>query len=379
MSFIDQILLSSTSNIVLSYLDSGPPTPNPSSYETIIIIHGNSFSNAIFKRLLPLSTKYNLRIIALSRRGFSGSTPFTEAERLFFTGSNAIELSTSDVSKTEILELRGVEILQFIDGFIGRSAIPPIQNDSSAENVSGQSRKGGLVLVGWSLGTTFSLSAIANVDSSLVSDEMRDRIGRYLRTHIMLEPALTSIGLPIPPEAWISFIDPNIPLPARGPLFSHLVTGYYDYSNETVASRNSITALGTIVPSVSRVPTIYTFTQAEHDEIVTLTPESSIDLYFTKVLREQLRKTYLKSCYDQKLRTNSALRNMSTVWEVIGDRSYSFVWPTFWEVEDDDMKAGEGEQGKFVRFMVIEGANHFVHWDEPEKIMGAFRRILDAS
>ncbi|KAH7880221.1 uncharacterized protein C8R40DRAFT_242202 [Lentinula edodes] len=60
---------------------------------------------------------------------------------------------------------------------------------------------------------------------------------------------------------------------------------------------------------------------------------------------------------------------MVTVWDVIGDKSYSFVWMTFWEIE----------KGKFIRFMIINGVNHFKHWDEPEKTMGVFRRLLDTS
>ncbi|KAJ3913122.1 hypothetical protein F5877DRAFT_84104 [Lentinula edodes] len=379
MFFTDQILLSPTSNVVLSYLDSGPPSSSLSNYETIILIHGNSFSNAIFKRLLPLNTQYNIRVVAPSRRGFSGSTPFTQDEKLFFTEDDGSEASATDEAKAKILELRGVEILQFIDGFIQRSGIPPIQDNSQTVDGNGKTRKGGLAIIGWSLGATFSLSAIANVDSSLVSNEMRDRVGQYLRAHIMLEPALTGLGLSIPPETWLAFRDPNIPYSARAPLFSHLITGYYDYSQKTLANRDRIAALNTIVPGISRMPSIYTFTAEEHDENVILTPESSIDLYFSKVLQHQLRKTYLKACYDEKLRINPALRNMVTVWEVIGDKSYSFVWPTFWEIEDDDMKAGEGEKGKFIQFMIINGVNHFMHWDEPEKTMGVFRRLLDAS
>lgn len=124
--------------------------------------------------------------MAPSRRGFSGSTPFTQDEKLFFTEDDGSQASATDDAKAKILELRGVEILQFIDGFIQRSGIPPIQDNSQTVDGNGKTRKGGLAIIGWSLGATFSLSAIANVDSSLVSNEMRDRVGQYLRAHIML-------------------------------------------------------------------------------------------------------------------------------------------------------------------------------------------------
>ncbi|KAJ3798854.1 hypothetical protein GGU11DRAFT_555733 [Lentinula aff. detonsa] len=379
MSFTGQILLSSTPNVVLSYLDSGPPKSSESSYETIILIHGNSFGNAIFKRLLPFNTQYNIRIIAPSRRGFPGSTALSEEERNFFIDDKDDDDSALNARKEQILELRGVEILQFIDGIIQRLGIPPIQNHDDNNNAE-EFRKGGIALIGWSLGTTFTLAAMANTDSPLISEEMRERIGKHLRTHVMLEPALTSIGLPLPPSAWFPLRDPTIPLPSRAPLFTHLVTGYFSYSKDALTNRDLDTVLGTIVPDISRVPTIYTFTEAEHAEIVILTPESSIDLYFSKALRRQLRNAYLKVCFDGQLKTGPALKNMrNVIWEVLGDRSYSLVWPTLWEMEDDDEKHGEGENGRLFKFVVVDGVNHFMHWDEPEKTMKVFRNILDAS
>ncbi|KAH7878297.1 hypothetical protein C8J55DRAFT_412801, partial [Lentinula edodes] len=126
--------------------------------------------------------------------------------------------SATDEAKTKILELRGLEILQFIDALFNVLEFLPFKTTKT--------RKGGLAIVGWSFGITFSLSAIANIDSSLVSNGMRDRVGQYLRAHIMLEPALTGFGLSIPPETRLAFRDPNIPYSARAPLFSHLNTGY---------------------------------------------------------------------------------------------------------------------------------------------------------
>jgi hypothetical protein len=136
---------------------------------------------AIFKRLLPLKNEFNLRIVAFNRRGFAGSTPFHPSEREFFTWDEEALANISEETKSKFHAERGVEILRFIDGFIQRAGIPAIQ-----VNVVDGKAVGGIMLVGWSLGTTFSLAAIANVDSSLVSDEMRDRLGSYLRAHVLL-------------------------------------------------------------------------------------------------------------------------------------------------------------------------------------------------
>lgn len=146
---------------------------------------------AIFKRLLPLASEFNIRIVALSRRGFPGSTPLSPTEReRFLTDDDHAQTFTSVTSeefKTEFLNLRGVEILQFIDGFIKHSCIPSIQNIPHSDSEHGQAAStGGLSLTGWSLGCAFTLAAISNVDSPLISEAMRGRLGQYLRAHIML-------------------------------------------------------------------------------------------------------------------------------------------------------------------------------------------------
>ncbi|KAF5373217.1 hypothetical protein D9757_010563 [Collybiopsis confluens] len=301
----------------------------------------------IFKRIIPLCTDFNIRIVVPNRRGFAGSTPFTTSERILFSENS------SAGSKAKFLELRAVEILHFIDGFIQRSGVPPIgTGDSLSDESSTNVRKGGIGLMGWSLGSAFSLSAIAHVDSSLVTEDMRNRLGKYLRTHIML--------------------------------------GYFDYDEQIITdggssgrSTSAITTataavLSTIVPSPFKIPTIYTFTREEHNKIIILTHDSSIDLSFSRVLKDQLRDAYLKTCFDDRIRF-MVVKGMRNVWEMIGTKSYGLVWPTFWEIEKDDLEAGKGERGKYVRFKVLEGVNHFMHWDKPRMTMQAFREVLDAS
>jgi pimeloyl-ACP methyl ester carboxylesterase len=136
---------------------------------------------AIFKRLLPLKNQFNLRIVALSRRGFPGSTPFHPSERTFLTGDEEAQAAASEETKSKFHTLRGVEILRFINGFIQRAGTPPIHTNVVDGKVSG-----GIMLVGWSMGSTYSMAAISSMDSPLLSDEMRDRLGSYLRVLVLL-------------------------------------------------------------------------------------------------------------------------------------------------------------------------------------------------
>ncbi|GAW03437.1 Esterase lipase thioesterase [Lentinula edodes] len=287
-----EITVDQASNTVLSFIDSGSPSE---SYETIILVHGNSFSNAVFKRLVSRSKEYNIRIMALNRRGYAG--------------------------------------------------------------------------------IAFTLAAIANVDSDSISDETRKRLNAHLRAHILLEPAVITIGLNLPKDFWAPTHDPLIPASARASLFIHLITCYYDYDKETISARDQAGILSTVAPSPSRIPSMFTFTDEERTEIVTPLPQ---DMHFSHVLQEPLREWYLKACFDEKLRSSLALKNM-TVWHVSGDRSYPFIWPAYWLVQEDDRKAGQGESGRFVRFKLMEGCNHFMHWDEPDKTMSTFKDIFNSS
>ncbi|KAJ3979448.1 hypothetical protein F5890DRAFT_1469413 [Lentinula detonsa] len=362
MCTTEEIVVNQVSNTVLSFIDSGPPSTLP--YETIILVHGNSFSNAVFKRLITRSKEYNIRIIALNRRGYAGSTPYSLYESSMFSSEQAHSIE----EKHRFLEQRGVEILLFIDEFIQRFNLPPISDFEGK-------RVGGAALIGWSLGIAFTLAAIANVDSDLISDETRKRLSKYLRAHILLEPAVITIGLNLPEDFWAPIRDPLIPASARAPLFIHFITCYYDYDEEIISKCDQGGILSRVAPSPSRVPTLFTFTDEERKEIITPLPQ---DMHFSHVLQEPLRKWYLKACFDKKLRSSLALKNM-TVWHILGDSSYPFIWPAYWSVREDDRNAGEGESGKFVKFKIMEGCNHFMHWDEPDKTLKMLKDIFHSS
>ncbi|KAJ3777395.1 hypothetical protein FB446DRAFT_718010 [Lentinula raphanica] len=357
-----EIVVNQVTNIVLSYIDSGPPTTD--YYETIILVHGNSFSNAVFKRLLSRSKEHNIRMIALNRRGYAGSTPYTPQELSMFENEQA----HSNEGKRRFLEDRGVEILRFTDECIQRFDLPSI-SDHEGKQV------GGVAILGWSLGIAFTLAAIGNVDSDYISDKTRGRLSTHLRAHILLEPAIITIGLNLPEDFWAPTRDPLIPVSARIPLFVHLITCYYDYENQAITERDQDNILSAVSPSPSRVPTLFTFTDEERKDIITPLAQ---DMHFSHILQEPLRNCYLKACFDEKYRSSPALKNMK-VWHVLGDRSYPFIWPAYWLVGDDDRGAGGGESGKFVYFKIMEGCNHFMHWDEPKKTMETFRSIFDHS
>lgn len=106
-------------------------------------------SLAIFEKVMALAQGSNIRIVAVNRRDYPGSTPLT-------TEDTAILASGSDEQKAAFLKARGVEVATFIDLFVERNGVPPISPDGHT---------GGFALLGWSLGNAIVLSAVANVES----------------------------------------------------------------------------------------------------------------------------------------------------------------------------------------------------------------------
>lgn len=120
-----------------------------------------------FSRLLPLAKKYNLRIIAVNRRDYVGSTLFSAAEL------EAIN-SDSEDDHLEFLRARGLELAQFLIWMIREKKIP---------KASANGREGGLALLGWSLGNVTTMAFLRHFET--FPKDVAETIEPYLRTLII--------------------------------------------------------------------------------------------------------------------------------------------------------------------------------------------------
>ncbi|KAE9395566.1 hypothetical protein BT96DRAFT_997588 [Gymnopus androsaceus JB14] len=96
-------------SIEFFYIDSGlPSTP---AYTTYFVVHGHSFHSGVFKRLLPVAHKNSHRMIAVNRREYAGSTPYTEAELDVFAQG-------SDEQRLHLLLSEGTNLALCLEGLI---------------------------------------------------------------------------------------------------------------------------------------------------------------------------------------------------------------------------------------------------------------------
>lgn len=150
---------------------------------------------AIFKRLFPLAAQHNMRLVTLNARDYHGSTPFSDSE---LAALESLDLQ----SQQSVLRACGRELGAFLVWFIEQEKIPPLS--TSTEGDAG--RRGGISLLGWSFGSAFTFSFLAQAGA--LPEETRTLLGAYMRAIIGfgeyedVTPGLTShLLIPIQMQA----------------------------------------------------------------------------------------------------------------------------------------------------------------------------------
>jgi len=327
---------------VLAFTDSGKPGSD--NYITIFAVHGMGYNNLIFKRVAALVASKHIRLVAINRRQYEGSTPYTEPEGM-------IPITGSDDDKAGFIVSRGIELANFIDAFIQKNDLPPISNDG---------KTGGVAILGWSAGNLLTCAAIANIGS--LSAASKDRFKLYLRAHIMQEPPSIAIGLPLPPLNWSPHMDTTIPADKHAAMFTSWITSYFDHGD---LSTRDVSVLSYHVPSPLRRPTIYDMTA---DEIAVTADQRPVELPGMFMSMPQANAAYRKACYSADVK--SLVPSLKTTF-ITGDRTASYSLAALWSIQDDNKAEGGN-----LKFVVIPGANHFWHWDDAGEALKTYVEAL---
>lgn len=107
--------------------------------------------------------------MALNRRPFPGSTPFTPEElNITLTGGSG------DADRDGQIEARGHEIATFVAEFVKKFDLPPLSSDG---------KKGGVALLGWSVGAVYAFAAVGTADT--LPKGVKDVLSANLRSLII--------------------------------------------------------------------------------------------------------------------------------------------------------------------------------------------------
>jgi hypothetical protein len=126
-------------------------------------ITDSSSPPAGFEPIQSLAPEANLRIVALTRRGYIGSSPYTESE-----------LQGFQEGTREALEGLMAVLVAFMRTFVEKEKIP---------------RRGGISIMGWSIGNLTTMSLFS--DPGVIDGETRSFLEAYLKDIILYGTFLT--------------------------------------------------------------------------------------------------------------------------------------------------------------------------------------------
>ncbi|KIK69420.1 hypothetical protein GYMLUDRAFT_152537 [Collybiopsis luxurians FD-317 M1] len=198
--------------IELSFTDGGPP-PNSADYTTLFVVHGVAFNAYQFKKVHEHAHAFNFRVVALHRRDYIGSTPYSLTELK--------EIGQGDRAFWDRISAQLAELLKT---FIERENIPK-------PSVSGDQRSGGITIMGWSFGCATALSLLGSPENSRISDEIHDFLSEYIDNFILYDAPFQALGYPVSPDCpnYLPWLDSSL-APAELPAaFAKWVGSYYDH------------------------------------------------------------------------------------------------------------------------------------------------------
>ncbi|KAJ7855636.1 hypothetical protein B0H14DRAFT_2754489 [Mycena olivaceomarginata] len=265
----------------------------------------------VFQKLLPLAAARSVRIICLNRREYPGSTPHTTEElRVYASGS--------DPERTALVNEAGVNLDFALDGIIQQCHLPPA-----------------VAVCGWSLGNTFT----------------QTRLQSSIKTIIMWDPPLQALGITKPPQSYLPLHDKELAPAERGPAFSKWVESYFVHGD---LSTRDPAQLNFRHPDPSRKPTYADMPPAEVLDIVDLSVGDKCDT----ILSEPPFAGVLSAMVDKALFDPETRASWKGAKDSPGNMHFGV-----WDLERRAEAAGGSASITFRP--PIEGANHFVMWEDP--------------
>ncbi|KAJ8076358.1 hypothetical protein PM082_000779 [Marasmius tenuissimus] len=344
------IMVNNKTGVELSYLDSGAPAK--SCYTTIFAIHGMIFTNAIFQKILDIAASKGIRFVAVNRRAFPGSTPYTRPELDVVTDE-----ASTEAEKDAFMQDRGHEITYFIDSFIREHELPPLSSDGM---------NGGVAILGWSIGSSHAAAAVAS--TLTLPADVRARLSLHLRSLIFYEAAPMILGLPPPPQSWLPLTDMTMPAASRLRAFSQWATSYFDHGD---LSSRDLNQLEWVVASPSSVPTFFTFGNETLDTITTFDDATAgVDVPYTYYFQDQLSLCYRKAFFGKEIAAIFPRMRRSCL---CGERTGALGIAGLWAIQDDEKTFGGWTD---ITYKLVPGINHFVHWADPEKALQILLELM---
>ncbi|KAI0682296.1 Alpha/Beta hydrolase protein [Cerioporus squamosus] len=360
-------MISAGAPALRAFLDSGAP-PGSTNYTTIVVIHGLIWHGGeFFKKLLPLAAAHNARVIALNRRDYPGSKPYSEQERVVLTrlASSSPDSPSTREEAWDFLRERAREVYEYLADLVKRESIPPVQG-------SGQDAKGAIVLAGWSLGAIWPLAFLAHAPS-LRSPEVD--LSQYVRRVISHDCAFGFFLYAPPSQIYHPLWDSSLPPEERIKRFHDWAAAYFPHGDpieaDTLVFHDTLDGPSSLKNMTSREQAESTHEAPGHS------PNGSDTLIAkmcaTHGLYNELKNaTFYPTAGKPADEARDPWRDVElrVVW---CDQS---LWAIPWVAKGMATELEEAKRtGRDVRrvsLVRLRGGNHFAHRDYPGKVLRSF-------
>ncbi|KAF8645718.1 hypothetical protein AX16_007587 [Volvariella volvacea WC 439] len=326
------------------FIDTGP-VPGSNDYHTIFLHHGTAFNGEIFRRTFPFAPPNNLRFVAPIRRDYGKSDRYTDEE-----------VADLVQGKNVFLQNLGAEVANFLAWFLDNNEIPKLSEDR---------KKGGLSLLGWSMGNAPTLAFFGQSDA--IPSDVYKKVKPYIRDLIVYELPLVGFGFDRLAEGYHARQDPALKTPEEIGRHTLLwLTTYYKHAPDFYASakldgRFDIRRNGDD-SSLNRM------TPEDKAEIIQWGAAMRSDIAFApydktqKILSEQANR----ALWDERL-AKTVLPSVKVITIVCTSSTWYCAWGNAAAREKYAELEKEGKKVRPVSFVEFPGMNHFGHWDEPER------------
>ncbi|KAM5540106.1 hypothetical protein V8D89_006246 [Ganoderma adspersum] len=341
--------------------DSGAPDGS-TDYTTIVIIHGLGWHSGVFMKLIPLAHVHNTRLVLVNRRDYPGAAPYSLAERanLFIAADEAMTDAAAACPKVvSIMKEGAIDVANLLIRFISDNRVPLPRP---------QANLGGIVLVGWSLGTAWLTALLAR---GVPSPTDAVNLPEYVRRIVFFDPPYLALGFPPPEGAYLPFVDPSIPPEGVVEAFNVWVTGIVKHGG-------NMDTLDLAKPPASLPSTFKTLSAEERHSVLDPVPVDPRGGSDTALMNAGVFSGAFALLREEALCVHAAGDGLRG-WDAIAVRHVwcdASPWPMPWAARCllEDVAGKRKAEGcvRDLTFTRLRGANHLVHWEEPERVLEAF-------
>ncbi|KLO13387.1 hypothetical protein SCHPADRAFT_828048 [Schizopora paradoxa] len=318
-----------------AFLDSG--SPGGDAYKTLAFVHGHTYHSNVFSRLFPLAANYNLRIIAVNRRDYVGSSPFSQTE--------LDDLHCDDVDRLKaFMRMRGLEIAAFLVWAIRELELP----------LKDETGRPGLSLIGWSLGNITTMAFLCY--AATYPPEVIQTLEKYLGGLYIYDFAYNGMGYESPPGAYHPLTSTKVHSKDTPTIFHDFIWTYYQHPSLEERKLSDLH----MKPPEGDEHTKSFFSPEELAACTDKTPANRSEIQFypthkaiTPVLRDQFKNTVLLDSHCTLSHLNVRfLACTATIWTIL--------WGMWVAEEEVNQWKVKGESMRPVTFEWANGENHFV-------------------